>query len=110
MFGIIFGKPNLIEIDLIEPSEFDKIIEPLRKKLRSGKMPVVRCPKFHCGCGLCAPKALHEKDAKEIFEQRTKHLEPQFRKDIGGLDSKETLYHRFKQLDIIEKDSKNNEK
>ena len=87
-------------------SEFDTIIQSLRKKLRSGKMPVIRCPKFHCGCGLCAPKALHEKDATEIFEQRTKHLEPQFRKDIGGLDSHETLFHRFRKLD---KDSKNNE-
>ena len=47
-------------------SEFDKIIKPLREKLRSGKMPVIKCPKFHCGCGLCAPKALNKEDAKEI--------------------------------------------
>ncbi len=79
-------------------SEFDKIIEPLREKLRSGKMPVIKCPKFHCGCGLCAPKALYEQDAKEIFEQRTKHLEPVFQKEAGNWNGK-TIWTRFKEID-----------
>ena len=79
-------------------SEFDKIIGPLRKKLRQGKMPVIRCPKFHCGCGLCAPKALNEQDAKEIFEQRTKYIEPVFKKEIGSLRGK-TIWTRFKEID-----------
>ena len=61
-------------------------------------MPVIRCPKFHCGCGLCAPKALNEQDAKEIFEQRTKYIEPVFKKEIGSLRGK-TIWTRFKEID-----------
>ena len=76
-------------------SEFDEIISNLRKKLRSGKMPVIKCPKTFCGCGLCSPKALQEDDAKEIFESRTKYLEPVFQKEVKDISEDETIYGRL---------------
>ena len=76
-------------------SEFDKIITSLREKLRSGKMPVIKCPKTHCGCGLCSPKALNEVDAKEIFLTRTKYLEPTFQQEIKNIENDKTIYKMF---------------
>lgn len=76
-------------------SEFDKIVTSLREKLRSGKMPVIKCPKTHCGCGLCSPKALNEVDAKEIFLSRTKYLEPTFQQEIKNIENDKTIYKMF---------------
>jgi len=73
-------------------SEFDKIISNLREKLRSGTMPVIKCPKTHCGCGLCSPKALGEQDAKEIFMSRTKYLEPKFQ-EVKDISNDKTIYN-----------------
>jgi len=73
-------------------SEFDKIVTSLREKLRSGTMPVIKCPKTHCGCGLCSPKALGEQDAKEIFMSRTKYLEPKFQ-EVKDISNDKTIYN-----------------
>ena len=77
-------------------SEFAPIIDKLRTTLRSGKMPVIRCPKMHCGCGLCSPKALNDEDAKEIFDSRTKHLEPVFQEGIKDISNDISVYRMFK--------------
>ena len=68
-------------------------------------MPVIRCPSSHCGCGLCAPKALNEQDAKEIFEQRTKYIELVFKKKKKKKKKKrnrslrgKTIWTRFKEI------------
>ena len=79
-------------------SEFAPIIDKLRTTLRSGKMPVIRCPKMHCGCGLCSPKALNDEDAKEIFDSRTKHLEPVFQDGIKDISNDKTVYGMFKEI------------
>ncbi len=79
-------------------SEFENIIRNLKKKLSSGKMAVIKCPKTFCGCGLCSPKALQENDAKKIFESRTKYLEPVFQKKVKDISKDETIYGRFTEL------------
>ena len=76
-------------------TEFDKINADLQKKLRSGKMPVIRCPKTHCGCGLCAPKALYDDDATEIFESHTKYLEPVLQKETKELNLDNSWYRKL---------------
>lgn len=76
-------------------TEFDKINADLQEKLRSGKMPVIRCPKTHCGCGLCAPKALYDEDAKEIFESNTKYLEPVLQKETKELNLDNSWYRKL---------------
>jgi len=49
-------------------SEGKKIIEDLRKKLESGTMPTIICPKRTCGCGLCAPKSKFEDKYIEVLK------------------------------------------
>ena len=74
-------------------SDFKTINKDLQNKLRSGKMPVIRCPKTHCGCGLCSPKALHDNDAKEIFNANTKYLEPVLQNETKNLDMSQSWSH-----------------
>ena len=61
-------------------------------------MPVIRCPKTHCGCGLCSPKALHDDDATEIFNSRTKHLKPVFQDGVKDITNDVSVYKMFKEL------------
>jgi hypothetical protein len=61
-------------------------------------MPVIRCPKTHCGCGLCSPKALNDEDAKEIFDSRTQYLEPVFQKGIKNISKDTTVIGMFKEI------------
>jgi len=63
-------------------SRFDLINTNLKNTLESGVMPVIKCPKFYCGCGLCSPKALNTNVAKEIFEKHTKDLTPVFQQEV----------------------------
>jgi sulfatase maturation enzyme AslB (radical SAM superfamily) len=48
-------------------SEGKKIIEDLRKKMETGTLPTIICPKQTCGCGLCAPKSLHKDKFLEVL-------------------------------------------
>lgn len=43
----------------------DKILSTLQKQIDNKAMPVMRCPKLVCGCGMCAPKA----EQQEVFDQ-----------------------------------------
>ena len=47
-------------------SEGKTIIANLRQQLSEKTMPTIVCPKHTCGCGMCAPKSLHEKNYKEV--------------------------------------------
>jgi len=58
-------------------SEGKKLVEDLRKKMKSGTLPTVICPKQTCGCGLCAPKSLYKDKFLEVLGN---HL------DLGVLD------------------------
>jgi len=58
-------------------SEGKKLVEDLRKKMESGTLPTVICPKQTCGCGLCAPKSLYKDKFLEVLGN---HL------DLGVLD------------------------
>ncbi len=48
-------------------SEGKKIIADLREKMDSNTMPTVICPKMTCGCGLCAPKSMHQEKYLEVL-------------------------------------------
>ena len=54
-------------------SEGHKLIEELKVKLESGKMPTIVCPKQTCGCGLCAPKSMNQDRFFDILEN---HIDP----------------------------------
>lgn len=67
-------------------SELDKYCDELELKFMSGSFPYIRCPKTHCGCGLCAPKAKNDSMAEQLFFQHTTNLKPIFQSqpdDIG---------------------------
>lgn len=61
-------------------SDFKLINKTLKKILDTGKMPIIRCPRTWCGCGLCAPKAKNENIMEKIFTRNTT-LEPVFQKE-----------------------------
>lgn len=61
-------------------SGFSSFIDGLETDLQSGKMPYIRCPKTHCGCGLCVPKAKDDKVAKSLFNYHIPNIEPEFMK------------------------------
>lgn len=59
-------------------SNFGDFCDQLESKFSSGNIPFIRCPKTHCGCGLCVPKAKHDDLAKEIFNYHALKINPQF--------------------------------
>ena len=61
-------------------------------------MPVIICPKTHCGCGLCSHKALNDEDAKDIFDSRTKYLEPVFQESTKDISKDKTVIRLFKEI------------
>lgn len=57
---------------------FGDYCDQLEQQMNTGKMPYIRCPKTHCGCGLCVPKAKHDGLAYEIYKSHAPGVEPQF--------------------------------
>ncbi len=66
-------------------SEFDKYCDKLKAQFETGKIPLIRCPKTHCGCGLCVPKARQDNIARSIFEYHAPGITPEHMEmqDIG---------------------------
>lgn len=59
-------------------SEFDKYCDKLETQFNTGTVPLIRCPKTHCGCGLCVPKSRTDKVAKSIFNYHAPGIQPEF--------------------------------
>ena len=59
-------------------SKFDEYCDKLEAQVATGHIPYIRCPKSHCGCGLCAPKAKHDQLAEHIFRSHAPGIEPNF--------------------------------
>jgi len=59
-------------------SGFNEYIDTLESQMNTGTMPYIRCPKTHCGCGLCVPKAKSDDIAKSLFNAHVPNLEPTF--------------------------------
>ena len=51
-------------------SEKHKIIDKLKAYMAKGELPYITCPRSHCGCGICAPKAKHEDDSLALWNKR----------------------------------------
>ena len=50
-------------------SEIDLFTDKIRTRLEEGTMPVIKCPKMNCGCGLCASKSLHKEDLEQDIKE-----------------------------------------
>lgn len=61
-------------------SEFDSYCDKLETRMQSGDIPFIRCPKTHCGCGLCVPKAREDNVARSIFNYHAPVIDPVFMK------------------------------
>jgi hypothetical protein len=45
----------------------DKIINTLHEQLETGTMPIIKCKKEFCACGICAPKAEQKEDFMKLI-------------------------------------------
>ncbi len=61
---------------ICKASEFDKYNTVLKQTMSSGNIPYITCPKTHCGCGWCVPKASQQESAIDIFNRHTKDIQP----------------------------------
>ena len=69
-------------------SEFDTIIDKLADDLFvKRQMPMIRCPKSFCGCGMCITKSDSEDSIKEIFDKHTKNI------TFKSVDIQESNHH-----------------
>ena len=59
-------------------SKFDEYCDKLEAQVATGHIPYIRCPKSHCGCGLCTPKAKHDQLAEHMFRSHAPGIEPDF--------------------------------
>lgn len=81
-------------------SEFSVINENLKKVFDTRKFPIIRCPKIHCGCGLCAPKAKDMNDFISIFKNHVVDIEPILPKETKKLDTSQSLYNKIKNANL----------
>lgn len=63
---------------ICKASEFDKYCDDLETTMNMGILPFIRCPKTHCGCGLCTPKAKDDELAERLFKSHAPGIEPRF--------------------------------
>lgn len=83
---------------ICKASEFDAYCDELEATMNTGKMPFIRCPKTHCGCGLCTPKAKDDKLAAHLFKTHAPCIEPEFmeQKEIeSGAGSLKAVVYQF---------------
>lgn len=58
-------------------SELDKYCDQLETTIKqTGSIPLIRCPKTHCGCGQCVPKARRDDVSLGIFHKHTRDIAP----------------------------------
>ena len=46
--------------------------------MQNGTIPFIRCPKTHCGCGLCVPKSSRDDVAEQLFKYHAPGVTPVF--------------------------------
>jgi len=58
-------------------SEFDKVVDTLETHIiENRKIPMIRCPKHYCGCGMCIDKAKDDITAIELFNEHIHSISP----------------------------------
>jgi organic radical activating enzyme len=55
---------------------FNEYCDKLEAQFDTGSIPFIRCPKTHCGCGLCVPKAKDDSAADALFESHAPKITP----------------------------------
>jgi organic radical activating enzyme len=64
-------------------SEFDKYIDEISKDIyENNTMPMIKCPKKFCGCGMCITKAKDDIPSIELFKVHSPTLTPKLSIDV----------------------------
>ena len=63
---------------ICDASKLDEYCDTLETTFATGAIPLIRCPKSHCGCGRCVPKAKNDNVALAIFKSHTSGISPTF--------------------------------
>jgi organic radical activating enzyme len=63
-------------------SEHNKLLKQLKDQLATGKMPVITCSRFKCGCGMCLSKAKSTKDINVLFDKTVKDVTPIYNESL----------------------------
>lgn len=82
-------------------SNFNSIIDNLKKQFANNNINFIKCPKTYCGCGLCASKARDENIAYSIFKSAINNLEPVFQNEVKELDKPNSIISMLKKRDKI---------
>lgn len=69
-------------------SQMDLFTDKIENYLKTNTMPIVKCPKSHCGCGLCASKALDKNDLAQTIKEQYNFV-PNFNDNYIELKGKE---------------------
>lgn len=82
-------------------SQLDKYCDDLETRIqKSNSIPYIRCPKTHCGCGLCVPKSQRDDIAMEIWRRHTQGIEAQSMDMKTNQSEGQTLKHMVTEWDI----------
>ena len=81
-------------------SELDSYCDNLESRITDTKsIPYIRCPKTHCGCGLCVPKSKDDDMAGRIFRYHTANIEPIYMQMKTNAADGLSLKHMVNQYD-----------
>jgi MoaA/NifB/PqqE/SkfB family radical SAM enzyme len=86
---------------LCKLSELNKYTEELSEMMFENKMPMIKCPKSFCGCGMCITKAKDDITGIELFQGHVNILKPKITLASIPLDQQDyhTTYRAFKYHD-----------
>lgn len=88
-------------------SESDKILEDLEKRFINDNMPVIRCPKMHCGCGMCVTKTKDDTLVTNLWKECMRGVKPNISKHHENVITREHWFltrEAFKNFDDNFKD------
>lgn len=79
-------------------SNFKLIIDNLKNNLIQNTIPLIKCPKTYCGCGLCATKAKDDNQIKQLFNSKINKLQPILQHQAKDIDKKNSIINLLKQI------------
>jgi len=57
-------------------SNYKNILNEFDFRTKDGYIPLLQCPRDHCGCGVCVPKAKDSQIADMLFKKHIKNIKP----------------------------------
>ena len=84
-----------------DASNFREINDMLKQKMHGEMaMPMIRCPKKHCGCGLCLTKAKTDEMGEKVFTDHTV-IFPEFMEQKSLENAQPDIRFMFEEFDNV---------